>query len=154
NRARYLQNGRWMTQDPLGFETGDSNVYRYVHNEPAFLIDPKGLDQLPPPPKDPKTNTNKNVPILTLYDGKDSRDQLFHADGEAFKFYAERAPWSIEVDPDNFEETVKKLEAYCAKYSVKINQLRIFDHGVDDGDQEVGNITLWGIYEGQYTSKL
>ena len=44
NRARYYdQNtGRWISQDPLGFDAGDSNLYRYVNNGPATVTDPSG----------------------------------------------------------------------------------------------------------------
>jgi RHS repeat-associated protein len=45
NRARYYdaKSGRWTSQDPLGFDAGDSNLYRYVHNEPSVIEDPSGL---------------------------------------------------------------------------------------------------------------
>jgi RHS repeat-associated protein len=44
NRARYYDpaTGRWMSQEPLGFAAGDSNLYRYVHNIPTNLTDPSG----------------------------------------------------------------------------------------------------------------
>ena len=47
NRARYYDGatGRWTSQDPLGFDAGDSNLYRYVNNEPLRLSDPSGLQQ-------------------------------------------------------------------------------------------------------------
>jgi hypothetical protein len=32
------------TDDPLGFEAGDANVYRYVGNSPTNMVDPSGLD--------------------------------------------------------------------------------------------------------------
>jgi uncharacterized protein RhaS with RHS repeats len=35
--------GRWMTQDPLGFDAGDANLYRYVGDNPVGLTDPSGL---------------------------------------------------------------------------------------------------------------
>jgi RHS repeat-associated protein len=35
--------GRWMSQDPAEFSAGDSNLYRYVHNDSPKLIDPTGL---------------------------------------------------------------------------------------------------------------
>jgi hypothetical protein len=35
--------GRWTGQDPLGFDAGDSNLYRYVHNDPTNLTDPSGF---------------------------------------------------------------------------------------------------------------
>jgi hypothetical protein len=45
NHARWYDGttGRWMTQDPLGFAAGDSNLYRYVHNQPTGATDPSGL---------------------------------------------------------------------------------------------------------------
>jgi uncharacterized protein RhaS with RHS repeats len=35
--------GRWLSEDPLGFAAGETNVYRYVGNQPTDLIDPSGL---------------------------------------------------------------------------------------------------------------
>jgi hypothetical protein len=45
NRARYLdqKTGRWTSQDPLGFDAGDENLYRYVFNSPTNDVDPDGL---------------------------------------------------------------------------------------------------------------
>jgi RHS repeat-associated protein len=45
NRARYYDanTGRWISQDPLGFDAGDSNLYRYVNNQPTVATDPSGL---------------------------------------------------------------------------------------------------------------
>ena len=43
-RARYYstQLGRFITNDPVGFATGDRNLYRYVANSPALFVDPFG----------------------------------------------------------------------------------------------------------------
>ncbi len=45
-RARYLNvvQGRWMSADPLRFEAGDYNLYRYVGNEPVGRMDASGLE--------------------------------------------------------------------------------------------------------------
>jgi RHS repeat-associated protein len=45
-RARYLgvATGRFTSQDPLGFDAGDANLYRYVLNQPLTLVDPTGLE--------------------------------------------------------------------------------------------------------------
>jgi RHS repeat-associated protein len=40
--------GRWLSRDPLGFDAGDVNLYRYVGNSPTELTDPSGLE--PPEP--------------------------------------------------------------------------------------------------------
>jgi RHS repeat-associated protein len=34
--------GRWTSKDPLGFNAGDTNLYRYVGNDPVNWIDPTG----------------------------------------------------------------------------------------------------------------
>ena len=36
--------GRWGTQDPLAFEAGDANLYRYAANGPVRSHDPSGLE--------------------------------------------------------------------------------------------------------------
>jgi RHS repeat-associated protein len=44
-RARYFDSnsGRFIGQDPIGFDAGDSNLYRYVRNNSVNLVDPTGL---------------------------------------------------------------------------------------------------------------
>jgi RHS repeat-associated protein len=44
NRARYYNatTGRWISQDPIGFDAGDSNLYRYVFSQYQASIDPSG----------------------------------------------------------------------------------------------------------------
>jgi RHS repeat-associated protein len=50
NRERWYDPSlrRWITQDPTGFNAGDNNLYRYVHNQPSLSGDPSGLE--PPSP--------------------------------------------------------------------------------------------------------
>ena len=43
NLHRWLRNGRWLSEDPLGFGGGDVNVSRYVGNGPTNATDPSGL---------------------------------------------------------------------------------------------------------------
>lgn len=44
-RARWYdsQQGRFMSEDPLGFDSGESNFYAYVSNDPIATNDPMGL---------------------------------------------------------------------------------------------------------------
>jgi hypothetical protein len=35
--------GRWLGQDPLGFDAGDPNLYRYSGNAPTNAVDPSGM---------------------------------------------------------------------------------------------------------------
>jgi RHS repeat-associated protein len=37
--------GRWYSQDPMAFDAGDSNLYRYSGNGPTGATDPSGLQQ-------------------------------------------------------------------------------------------------------------
>ena len=34
--------GRFLSQDPIGFRGGDTNMYRYVWNNPIIMTDPYG----------------------------------------------------------------------------------------------------------------
>jgi RHS repeat-associated protein len=45
NRARYLDSftGKFISEDPISFQGGDSNLYRYVFNSPIRYNDPSGL---------------------------------------------------------------------------------------------------------------
>ena len=40
------QTGRFLSEDPIGFNSGDYNLYRYVHNNPLDSVDPTGLRNL------------------------------------------------------------------------------------------------------------
>jgi RHS repeat-associated protein len=44
-RARYYDSrvGRFISEDPIGFAGGDTNLYAYVQNDPVSLVDPEGL---------------------------------------------------------------------------------------------------------------
>jgi len=43
-RARFYddQIGRFLSEDPIGFRGGDTNLYSYVFNNPTTLVDPSG----------------------------------------------------------------------------------------------------------------
>ncbi len=47
NRARYYDpsTGRFISQDPIGFDAGDANLYRYVGNDPMNNTDPTGEEE-------------------------------------------------------------------------------------------------------------
>ncbi len=47
-RARYYDPalGRFISEDPIGFDGGDVNLYAYVLNNPINMIDPDGLASL------------------------------------------------------------------------------------------------------------
>ncbi|MCC3529455.1 MAG: RHS repeat protein [Microcoleus sp. PH2017_22_RUC_O_B] len=45
NRERYYDptSGRFISEDPIKLGSGDTNLYRYVYNNPTNLVDPSGL---------------------------------------------------------------------------------------------------------------
>src|SRR5262249_34125302 len=43
-RAYNPQLGRFMSEDPKGFNAGDYNLFRYCHNDPIDFTDPLGLE--------------------------------------------------------------------------------------------------------------
>jgi RHS repeat-associated protein len=49
HRARYYDTatGRWLSNDPIGFAAGDTNIQRYVGNNPVNYVDPSGLTGTP-----------------------------------------------------------------------------------------------------------
>ncbi|WP_044290863.1 RHS repeat domain-containing protein [Rivularia sp. PCC 7116] len=75
-RARYYDAavGQFISEDPIGFEAGDPNFYRYVNNSPANFTDPTGeiLDALY------KNNT--------LYNYVNKADQFAAGFGDAVSF--------------------------------------------------------------------
>jgi RHS repeat-associated protein len=44
-RARWYdaEVGRWVSEDPAGFDAGDMNLYRYAGNSPVIYVDPSGM---------------------------------------------------------------------------------------------------------------
>jgi RHS repeat-associated protein len=48
-RSRYYDasTGRFISEDPMGFGAGDSNLYRYVGNSPTNFTDPSGNFAIP-----------------------------------------------------------------------------------------------------------
>ncbi|HVA46740.1 MAG TPA: RHS repeat-associated core domain-containing protein, partial [Pirellulales bacterium] len=45
--------GRWINEDPEGFNAGDANLSRYVGNDPVNAVDTAGLRIDPSPPPEP-----------------------------------------------------------------------------------------------------
>ncbi len=39
--------GRWMTEDPIGFDAGTTNFYGFVSNNPLNMVDPSRLSMIP-----------------------------------------------------------------------------------------------------------
>jgi len=62
NRVYRPSLGRWLSNDPLGFEAGDQNWYRAIGNNPGNGLDPSGLQTLGPPTPIPNPNPHPRPP--------------------------------------------------------------------------------------------
>jgi hypothetical protein len=58
--------GRWIEEDPEGFSAGDTNLYRYVGDNPTDETDPSGMQAVgtakPPPKPSDVVGTDKPSP--------------------------------------------------------------------------------------------
>jgi RHS repeat-associated protein len=59
-RARYYdpETGRFISEDPIGFDGGDVNLYVYAGNNPVMGVDPLGLSEV---------QFNRSESTLTIY---------------------------------------------------------------------------------------
>jgi RHS repeat-associated protein len=67
-RARYYDasTGRFISEDPIGFDSGDANLFRYVHNDPLHARDPSGLTRQKTDPT--QTTVNAGIKKTTGID--------------------------------------------------------------------------------------
>jgi len=93
NRVYSPTLGRWLSNDPLGFEAGDVNTFRYVGNGPGNGVDPLGLQQPPikpvPPLTGPPPFPEKPVPGrsgFVIYISNPSLPWYFQFQNDKFKF--------------------------------------------------------------------
>lgn len=69
------QVGRFMSEDPIGFQGGDVNNYRYARNQPNVIADPSGLQPIDGVGGSGDNNNNNNFYNKEKKIGKD-QDQL------------------------------------------------------------------------------
>ncbi len=114
NRARFYDSatGRWMSQDPLGFDAGDSNLYRYVHNAPTNFYDPSGEA-----PGFSVTSITITDSGNSFYKGK-KLGPYFTANAAAFAF-------QVKVEGCGSDGGTIKLATYSQKLFLAIAMLRV-----------------------------
>jgi RHS repeat-associated protein len=69
-QARYYDPsvGRFISEDPIGFEGGDANLMVYARNNPITFYDPNGLDPRGlPNPYDPRYSPPLDNPVLRCH---------------------------------------------------------------------------------------
>jgi len=95
--------GRFIERDPIGFEAGDNNWYRFVANGPTRLIDPTGLQK----PnigsgRGPYHYTFHTVEFAASSSGKGCeqlRTNIYNA-LQSFKYFKSRHNWDATVRRD------------------------------------------------------
>jgi hypothetical protein len=87
-RGRYYRFdvGMWQSQDPLRFDAGDSNLYRYVSNAAVNATDPMGLDAW--------ADDGVARALQYLATTVEASDGLFHADPASVERNS-RAYWAL-----------------------------------------------------------
>lgn len=105
--------------DPLGFAGGDTNLYRYVHNDPTDRTDPTGLSDVDKPRPVPPTE--------------------FPLPNPANTFILGGPPHSDPNDPDNHRPPTAPKSYFCTKRGVPAGQFFPFE-SLHDFEMQVDRI--------------
>ena len=64
NRWYDASTGKWISQDPIGYDAGDVNLYRYCANTPVDAVDVTGLEETKPhSDKNDSDDTTMDIPL-------------------------------------------------------------------------------------------
>ena len=124
-RERYLDGAtaRFLSQDPMGFGAGDSNLYRYVRNNPTGGTDPSGLQQ----PGSPGSNPSKQ-PIYGTWDCRTGKQVS--------------GPFSLRP----VEQPLPPLSLYePIKYTSRLDLVDEFRVAVINGKQTVEKVPIYWV---------
>jgi RHS repeat-associated protein len=128
NRARWYDptTGRWISQDPLGFDAGDSNLYRYVNNQPTVATDPSGFVGLGVANgcikfSDPIGQEQAGPPLILSW--KDFKQVDGKREFDATTAYTSDAKYDYEY---KFAAPVKKGDVWIAKGTVWVEKWTSF----------------------------
>ena len=96
DHARYYNSvtGRFVSQDPKGFKAGDTNLYRYVQNQPTCVTDTSGygLSGRMTPPEPPQPPKNNEPPEGSLFPDGNWYNQYNLGNGYAWFIWNPNVP--------------------------------------------------------------
>ncbi len=100
-----------ISEDPIGFEGGDVNLFRYVGNNPVNWIDPIGLAQIGNRPLD-----SRWIPFNGS--GRFHHDQIWYTDATNSGFFDDdsirpdinytRADYTFARDPNHYDDNLMR----------------------------------------------
>ena len=126
--------GRWLSEDPIGFEGGDANLYRYVANDPGNGVDPSGLEGSNPP------IPIGSIPIPNLgtafvnSDGSATLDGIpgrVEFEGDTPKFIPDDPNMSFPTEPSTLELMVDGVLTLLGMKAAKTGGSLLFRWGDD-----------------------
>jgi len=108
NRARWYDPvaKRFISEDPIGFAAGDTNLYRYAANSPANATDPTGNFLI--------TGTILGIATVLTLTGTGTLLYAAHRYDEAGKILEKPAAEMTQADVDRFNETINSARFYHA----------------------------------------
>jgi len=119
-RARYYDAalGRFTSEDPLGFLSGDVNAYRYVGNSPLNLIDPSGYA-----PVDPAVQAFRNAVSRAVHNpnlAKRITDEV-----EARQRLVDEIKRNGKLTRPSPNKVVSAVTDFCYNIGSRVSQLKL-----------------------------
>jgi RHS repeat-associated protein len=111
------ETGRWTAKDPIGFDGGGANLYRFVGNSPINLVDPLGTG--------PQVRLESDIAFLeaTIQDLKEppipSSGTVAYSETEAFEFRKRKA--LREFYEEKLRVARKELKAILVQARTRLN---------------------------------
>jgi RHS repeat-associated protein len=120
HRARYLDHatGRWISEDPIGFAGGQSNLYVYVRNHPTSLVDPLGLWSISIPGPDLNTPGGLATALIDRFIGNlfygqfpfppSTNGDVWYLDSQAFDHMEKFQQQAVGLEKKGIRHTVQQ----------------------------------------------
>ncbi len=122
--------GRWTAKDQIGFESGDTNLYSYVVDDPVNLLDPSGFG---PVHKGTRTNVLPASPNLFVAPGCSYVWADSSAVDQSVPHPMVRIPWGVL--PGETE--------YIHSERLRLSGLEVFPR-----ERRCGTAYYWGVCSG------
>jgi RHS repeat-associated protein len=114
-RARWYDPalGKFISEDPLGLDGGDANLYRYVGNDPVNSVDPFGLF---------KRDLQRNLTLPSIASLSQRGSDIIYDPGPTWSMPRSMAPISVPSSFEfNFNESLPTIQS--TPYVDPLNEL-------------------------------